>query len=405
MKIAIIVPSFPTITETFIVNHITGLIDEGHDVTVFALDKNILTRSHQIIDRYDLMRKTIFVRRPPHSKTLCRSYAFGLILKYGLRSPLKMFRAVSSLLKNQSEFYPKLFFFLSIIEMDFDIYHFHFAQIGLLGSTIKEMGLPIKMVTSLHGYDVNRIPLTKPKNYYEVLFRYGDHFVANTNFTKQQVVQLGCDESKISVIPVGLHIRDFPYNPRKIGLNETVQILTVGRLVEKKGHEYSIRAIAGLINKGFRIHYTIAGDGPLKEQLEAIVKALNIQQHVTFKGEVTQEDVVELYKRSHLFVLASVTASDGDKEGQGLVLQEAQACGLPVVSTLHNGIPEGVLDGGSGFLVPEKDSDALSDKIEYVLGHPEKWEGMGMAGKDFIRERYDVPCVVGALLEVYKRLT
>ena len=405
MKIAIVVPVFPTISETFILNHITGLMDEGHTVTIVALRENTSSQRHQIIDDYQLLSRTLFVKKPPSKKVLCRLYTAFQIVLHGLRCPSKTLKALRYLLfVNQAEFYQKLFFFFAVIHKEHDIFHFHFGQTGRLGAVVKKMGTPIRMVTSVHGYDVNRIPLQKGVDYYSELFVYGDHFIANTEFTKTQVVNLGCDASTISVIPVGLHVRDFPFKARKIDDNETVQILTVGRLVEKKGYQYSIRAIARLIKEGFNIHYTIAGGGPLRKELEQLTQNMGISEQVSFIGETTQEEVIKLYERSHLFVLSSVTAKNGDKEGQALVLQEAQACGLPVVSTLHNGIPDGVLDGQSGYLVPEKDTDALSNATKRLMLNPSCWKEMGEAGREFVQRKYETKNLTSQLIKLYETL-
>ena len=404
MKIAVIVPSFPVISETFIINHITGLIDEGHQVTIIALRKNVCRQTHQIISDYQLFSRTVFVKRPPSKTFLRRLYSLGLIGVYGLRFPLKMPRALSYLLKNRRHFDDIFFFLLAVISEDQDIYHFHFGQTGRLGAMVKKMGISLKMITSVHGADVNKIPQEKGRNYYSELFERGDHFVANTEFTKKQTIDLGCSGNKISVIPVGLNIGHFPFKAKWIDQNKTVQVLTVGRLVEKKGHAYSIRAINQLIKEGFNIHYTIAGDGPLRNELEDLTRKNGISEHVSFLGETSQEEVTKLYENSHLFVLSSITAEDGDKEGQGLVLQEAQACGLPVVSTLHNGIPDGVLDEESGYLVPEKDIKALSEALKKLLKNPLSWPVMGQKGRQFVENKYDIQIITRQMLSLYEML-
>ncbi len=103
-------------------------------------------------------------------------------------------------------------------------------------------------------------------------------------------------------------------------------------------------------------------------------------------------------------MLPSVTASNGDREGQGLVLQEAQMAGLPVLSTWHNGIPDGVLDGQTGFLVPEKDVDSLAEKLEYLIQNRVLWPQIGHAGQEFVRNKFDVNIVVDKLISLYERL-
>jgi colanic acid/amylovoran biosynthesis glycosyltransferase len=174
--------------------------------------------------------------------------------------------------------------------------------------------------------------------------------------------------------------------------------------VEKKGIEYAIKAIAKIAEDYPNIIYRIVGDGSLRESLEALVLDLKISDNVKLLGWMTQEQVRQLYDDSHIFILPSVTAADGDREGQALVLQEAQAMGLPILSTLHNGIPEGVLDGKSGFLVPERDVDALAEKLRYLVTNPEVWAKMGRQGRAYVEERYNIEQLNEQLVEIYQKL-
>jgi colanic acid/amylovoran biosynthesis glycosyltransferase len=118
-------------------------------------------------------------------------------------------------------------------------------------------------------------------------------------------------------------------------------------------------------------------------------------------GPMSEEAVQTLLNEAHIFVLASVTARDGDREGQALVLQEAQASGLPVVATRHNGIPEGVVEGSSALLVPERDEAALADAIEQLVVHPDRWQEMGRRGRSFVAERFEIGALNQRLLEIY----
>ena len=108
---------------------------------------------------------------------------------------------------------------------------------------------------------------------------------------------------------------------------------------------------------------------------------LGLEEVVTFYGAGGGELVEQKMAQAHIFMAPSVTANDSDVEGQGLVLQEAQACGLPVLATDHNGFPEGMLPGRSGFLVPERDVDGLAEKLAYMIEHDGKWAEWGRAGR------------------------
>jgi len=292
----------------------------------------------------------------------------------------------------------------SFFDKNFDIIHCHFGPNGVRALGLKEMGIRGKIITTFHGYDANRYPITAGKDVYERLFKEGDIFTANTNYTRSQVVSLGCQESKIRILPVGLNLDKFTFKPRIIEPQESVKILTVGRLVEKKGHQYVIKALKKLIAKYPNITYLIAGDGDLKDSLRSLVAELGLEQHVQFLGALDQDEVLDIYQQADIFVLASVTAFDGDREGQALVLQEAQAMRLPVISTFHNGIPDGVLDGKSGFLVPEKDSEALAKRLRYLIENPQEWERIGKCGHDFVCTNYDIRNLNQRLFELYQEI-
>ena len=404
MKIAFIVGGFPTLSETFILNQITGLLDMGYDVEIFAQFNPKEKKVHPDIEKYQLMRRVHYFNIP-HNKIKRILKAIFLIIKNFHKAPLKILKSLNAFRYGKNALSLRLLYILiSFLDKKFDIIHCHFGPNGIIGVHLKEIGIPGKYLTSFHGYDVNSYPKIMGKNVYNILFKNGDLFTANTNFTKQQVVKVGCDEEKIIILPVGLRVEKFKFSTRKIQPREPIKILTVGRLVEKKGHEYAIKAIAKIVKKHKNIKYIVAGDGPLRANLENLALKLGIMNHVEFLGAVEQNEVLNLYQQAHIFILPSVTASDGDREGQALVLQEAQATGLPVVSTLHNGIPEGVLDGKSGFLVPEKDVDALADKLEYLIEHPEIWPDMGRYGRKFVEEKYDIKRLNQKLVEIYQNL-
>jgi colanic acid/amylovoran biosynthesis glycosyltransferase len=129
-----------------------------------------------------------------------------------------------------------------------------------------------------------------------------------------------------------------------------------------------------------------------------------MEKHIQLSGAVPHDQVRTACAHAHLFILPSVTARNGDQEGQALVLQEAQASGLPVLATRHDGIPEGVLDGQSGFLVPERDVDALAERLSFLLTHPGLWPEMGKAGHRFVGEKFDNAQLTKCLLNTYHDL-
>ena len=139
-----------------------------------------------------------------------------------------------------------------------------------------------------------------------------------------------------------------------------IRFVSVCRLIEKKGMRYAIKAIAKVIKKYKNIHFTIIGDGPLKKELKKLIKKRKIRNHVTLFGWATHDQIVNILDQSHIFLLPSITAENGDEEGIANALKEAMAMGLVSIGTWHAGNPELIDDSISGFLVPQKNSELLA---------------------------------------------
>jgi colanic acid/amylovoran biosynthesis glycosyltransferase len=273
------------------------------------------------------------------------------------------------------------------------------------------------MVVSFHGYDFSTWPRKMGRSVYKDLFNTVDSVTANSSHTAQKLRALGCPEGKLHILPMGVDLREFPLRERArradegrrtkdegVGAGERVRMLTVGRLVAKKGVEYSIRAVAQLRDKHPCITYDIVGDGPLRVELESLVDQLKLRDTVVFHGAKDSNYVRRLMSQAHIFVLSSVTASDGDQEGQGLVLQEAQASGLTVLATEHNGFAESIVPNKSGFLVPERDVEALAERLDFLLAHPDLWPEMGRTGRKLVEDRYDSSKLSLQLASLYEQV-
>jgi colanic acid/amylovoran biosynthesis glycosyltransferase len=245
------------------------------------------------------------------------------------------------------------------------------------------------IITFFHGYDFSLQARVRGRGPYRRLFERGAAFVANSNYTRGRIVELGCPSERTVTVPVGLFPDFFSFRERAAAPGRPVRFLTIGRLVEKKGHGVAIHAFRRLRDAGVAATYAIVGDGPMRRELEQLVASLGLGDAITLLGSRSQEDVRRLAENADIFVLASTTSADGDAEGQGLVLQEAQAMGLPVVATNHNGFPEGLLDGVSGVLVPERDSAGLAGAMIELARSPDRWAPMGRAGAAFVRDRFD----------------
>jgi colanic acid/amylovoran biosynthesis glycosyltransferase len=247
----------------------------------------------------------------------------------------------------------------------------------------------LPLVTSFRGCDATHLPRRKPR-IYERLFAQGDLFLACCEATRKQLLALGCPDERLRVHHLGVNVKGIPYSEREPAEDGVVNILLVGRMVEKKGIEYALQAFAAVHRYQRRVSLTIIGDGPGRPAIEALLRKLNLAGSVHLLGAQPREAVLAEMKRAHLYLQPSVTTADGDGDGIPIALMEAMASGLPVVATWHGGISEIVADGRSGFLVSERNSHALAERLRYLVEHPERWGALGSAGRAIVEERFNV---------------
>ncbi len=288
--------------------------------------------------------------------------------------------------------------------MPYDVIHCQFGVLGLEGLQIKQiLGGNIKLVTSFRGYDATKVLQREPRIYDE-LFEVGDLFLPVSHSLKDLVIAHGCPENKITVLPSGIDCEKFNLPVINNYEDDSLTVITVGRMVEKKGIAYAIKAFARVLEFGRRIRYVIIGEGRLWETLEQLIQKLGLQGHVQLLGRKNHQEVIQLLRKAHILIAPSITTKEGDQEGIPNVLKEAMVLGLPVVSTLHGGIPELVEDGVSGFLVKEKDVESMADKLMYLIERPEVRDNMGQVGQAYIRKIFDIQILNDQLVDLYEHV-
>jgi glycosyltransferase involved in cell wall biosynthesis len=214
--------------------------------------------------------------------------------------------------------------------------------------------------------------------------------VAVSEFTREHIqgIARAEDRDKVVVVRNGLNASSF--SPRRIDPNGVPLLLSVGRLVEKKGHDTLLAAGALLRDRGLAFRIEVIGEGPLRAQLEDQSRQLGLNGQVVLAGSRDHGQVRAAYDRAHVFVLPCRQTSVGDRDGLPVAIVEAMAVGVPVVSTLVAGIPELVADDISGILVPPDDPARLADAIERVLSDGALRSRL-VAGGRTVASRYNLP--------------
>jgi colanic acid/amylovoran biosynthesis glycosyltransferase len=272
--------------------------------------------------------------------------------------------------------------------------HAHFGIEGVYALPLaRRLGIPL--VTTFHGFDATLSTaalLTSPAWANYPLFRgrlarQGDLFLAASGFIRERLLAMGFPAARTHVHYIGVDCQAIqPRDPAE----ETPIILHVARLVEVKGAQYLIRAFARLAERFPTVELAIVGDGPLKTSLQSLAKSLGLADRVRFLGALPHAQVMEWMRKAAMLVLPSVRTSTGRVEGLGMVLLEAAATGVPAIGSRIGGIPEGIADGQTGFLVPEKDPEALAQRLAELLDDRVLRLRMGAQARAFVLERFDI---------------
>ncbi|WP_234573103.1 glycosyltransferase [Rhodohalobacter sp. 614A] len=282
-----------------------------------------------------------------------------------------------------------------------DLVHAHFGYdaVKLIKATQKS-GIPL--LTSFYGTDVSRLPSEFGwKRRYRKLAANAAHFIAASEFMKNQLIKLGFPEEKISIVRFGVDLNGANFNE---SLPSTPKVMMVGRMVEKKGFEYGIQAISNLREKGIKPIVNIYGYGPGMKGLKDLTKKSGLLEQVHFHGYQPVERILEAHHQHSLLLAPSITAKDGDMEGLPNTILEAMAQGTPVVTTRHAAIPEVIEDKKTGFLVNERDADGLADIMEKIFRNEFDLNQIRHKARKTIEEAYSIQQMVRNVEAIYDKI-
>ncbi|MCS3655572.1 colanic acid/amylovoran biosynthesis glycosyltransferase [Salinibacter ruber] len=284
-------------------------------------------------------------------------------------------------------------------EIDPDVMHAHFGTNGAMVRPVAQrLGLPF--VVTFYGADVSQKP-SHPvwRSEYSKLWPVVDKVTVLSNEMGESVAQIGCPREKIEIVHLSRNLDEFTYQAPE-GRVET--FLTVGRLTEKKGHFDAIRAVKNVVKSHPAVRLRIVGDGPLRDSLETYIREQGLESHVRLLGAIPNREVAKEMDEADAFLLCSKEASGGDREGTPTVLVEAQAMGLPCVSTHHAGIPEMLPEENHHLLAPEGDVHAISDRMKGLMGNSEEQlQSIAEAGRAMVDREYNLQKEVSRLRELY----
>ncbi len=394
-----IVPAFPKASETFIVSKFLGLLERG-------VDAHIVCQSSAEEDwaRYSALqglpeaRRRVHITAPVSPLPLCAArfpVVLGKTLAQSMHPSIEYLGMGATGFKN-------LYLDAEIVRLRPDIVHFEFGALAVGRLHLKKR-LGCRIVVSFRGYDLNYSGLENPDHYREV-WEDADalHLLGEDLWRRAQ--RRGCPPDKPHwLIPPAIDAQAFDPGirsyPETIGTPERpVRLLSVGRLEWIKGYEYALEAVARLISLGIACEYAIVGGGSYLEPVAFARHQMGLKECVTLHGTQPKEAVIQQMRRADIFLHAAVS------EGFCNVVMEAQAMGLPVVCTDAGGLPENVAGGETGFVVPRRDPEAMTQRIVELARAPALRRRMGEAGRRRVCERFRLEDQISAFVRMYETL-
>jgi colanic acid/amylovoran biosynthesis glycosyltransferase len=393
MKICFVVGTFPSLSETFILNQITGLLDQGHYLRIYAGARSSDLIVHEDVIRSGLLSHVRFFNEMPKF-WLARILRFlVLFLVTLLQAPVPALRSLNIRRYGQEALSLRLFFrmqsFLAI--RDHDIVYCHSWQDMLTVIQMKEIGaITGRLVSALRGDD---IPLGGDGKVLKVsskIFSRVSLFLPASRFSEERLLESGCPAKKIRVHRAGVDLSCFGGATRKRFGTVPLRILSVACLVEKKGIACALEAVGKLVRDGIVCEYTIIGDGPLRDQLRVLAGREKILDCVRFAGWQDSGSIHRYLKDADLFLAPGLLSLNDDEDGIPVVLMEAMASGVPVVTTRSGGIRELVEDRKTGFLVNSSDPLALRDGLRLVWQNPALAQTVAAQAREIIERQYNM---------------
>jgi colanic acid/amylovoran biosynthesis glycosyltransferase len=374
---------FPRISETFVAAELIELERQGERVTVFALSRPEEPFEHAFVG--ELAARVVYLPHRPLREPVRTLRALGHVWR---GSPRGWLRAVAaSLLPPRLRGLRKLLqatvLRVELERVGIDHVHAHFATAAArLAQLTRLMGGPTYSVTA-HAKDIYGAGV-RPQSLHAKLAPAT--FVATVSEANATYLSTLLGSRRPRVVSNAVDLRRL--GEPELARRELHLVLTVARLIEKKGIADLVAACGILAGQGIAHRLLVVGDGPLRSELEAAAAQAGV--NAVFHGALPNEDVLELYRRATVFCLPCVVAASGDRDGLPTSVLEAMALGLPVVTTPLNGLPEAVVHERTGLLVPEHDPAALAAALERLLGDANLRERLARHARLHVEERFSL---------------
>ena len=375
LRVTVVVDSFPTLSETFIARHVQGLRQSGVQVQVLAAregDAGLGRGSDVPLTLYAAPRS--FARR---LTAFVADLGKGGVAR---RARIAADPRVMGMRALRLGYWWEARAFANIAA-NTDVFFCHYGNNGRLAASLEAAGvLEARIVTMFHGYDM-RAAMARGADTLRPLQGVGVLFLAISEWSRRRLVELGFPGDRIRIHRVGVDVAAIPFHERS-GVRRAIRLLSVGRLVEEKGHDLGIAAVARLVADGGDLSYSIVGEGPKRPALERMIADAGLRDRVTLLGARRHGEVLELLADHDLFVLPS------RDEVTPVSLMEAAASGLPAIATEVGAVRE-FLDWDDALVVDSDSVDALQAGLRGLIEREQEWPVLGRMGRARVERDHD----------------
>ncbi len=403
LRVAYVLLRFPRLTETFVAEEIRGVQMRGVDFAIYSL----LPSQEPLVH--------------PVSQQLLPwlTYAPGFFswplwaaqLYYLLKAPTKYFGLLATILKqpapHRSFLAKRVDVFLKGVWLarrlqraPVDLVHTHFAWLSAVAGVVVNELLGIPFTVTAHAYDI----YSERNDLLGLACRRAQRILTISEVNRKAILAAvpGLEPERVKVLHCGIDLDCFQLPPARTS-SKPLRIISVGSLLPKKGHEFLIRACGELQAQHVDFQCVIAGSGHLERPLAALIHELGLDGKIALAGAKPQQWIRDSLAKSDLFVLASVTADGGDRDGIPVAIMEAMAMGVPVISTRLSGIPELVRDGETGLLAPERDPQQLAAAIVRLASDEPLRQRLAKNARDLVSSEYNITKNTDVLETVFRQ--
>lgn len=389
MKVLYIVSLFPCWSETFILNEIIEVENSGIDVTILSLKQPYEKIVHDNAKSYI-------------NKTVYPSSLFGIFKSnviFFLKNKKVYLDLLKTILQNDSRFVIKIKEIVTFL-ITMDLYqkvnlqgigriHAHWATYPALSAMIlsRLTGIPFSFTAHAHDIYLDKLMLKEK-------IEAAKRVLTISNFNRKYLIDLYGEtaEEKVSVVRCGIDVNSFNFSSIEDRNKEEKTIISVGRLCDIKGFQYLVEAMNILINENNNknLRCVIVGEGESRNKLTKLIHKFRLSNFVELPGAFSQEKLQKLLKEGDVFVLPSIVTNNGNKDGIPVVLMEAMATGIPIVTTDVSGLPEIAIDTKTALVVSPKDAKGLAAAIEKMLRDRELTLQLRENARKLVEKQYNI---------------